>query len=91
MDKLRDGMTLPQVAIALQLSEKTLRRWTQDEAFVGARGAYKDGGRWCFDKQKLKAWIIAVMALSGKDVQSNPPRDSALKMFGIKDGHSVKQ
>lgn len=89
--KLPDGLPLSAISTRLLLSERTLRRWTKDKKFIDAGGAEKRGGSWYFDSEVLKAWIIAVLPMSGRDVQENPPKSEARNRFKLPEGYRVKQ
>lgn len=91
LSRLPERATVKQVHDTLKLDRSVLTRWQQDQEFKSAGVvAY---GLW--DREKLTAWILAVMKLSEtknyRPVRSNPsvtmnPK-SAAEFLGIPVGY----
>lgn len=107
VNKLDKLSTTAKVATTLKLHEVTLRRWTTDYYFQRARVAFKNDGRWNWNRDLLRVWLIAIGTAKENELAAlrreckekrNPPDDypvlnkaAARAMLGIPADHIVNE
>lgn len=84
------------IAKALGVSALTLYRWRQDEYFQRANVAFLDDktGRWMWDREILKLWVIAIGADKPTESRKSKLRDdmtqeAARAALGIPEDHTL--
>lgn len=94
LDKLPDQATTREVRDALQLDERTIRRWAADPFCQRARVVSKHGRVLVWNRDALKLWVIAVaktkkQRLDGRN-PPNPSRQEARNALRLPDDHRVR-
>lgn len=101
LEKLPESATTGEIERTLKLSARTIDYWLADPQFKKAdiAGWSTHKRTYIWDKERLIAWIFAVMKLSEtkgyRAKKKNPnvamnPSDAA-KMLGIPEGYQVKR